>query len=328
MLAGNITGRGRIELVDVADPRLSLEEHGPGKIVFQPECGCLCGSDLPFFECGDISYTPGIGQSLHELVGSVVATTGSRFSAGDRVLCIPVEHYGLSERFIVDEQRAIPLDPRVPREHALMAQPLGTVIFALKKLPPVLDLDVAVVGQGPMGQLFNAALRNLGAREIIAIDPLQSRLDVSPAMGATSVVCNADHDAVKAVEQLTDGRMPDLVIEVVGHEEQALNLCIDLCRPAGRILYFGVPPSKIDGIRWRDLFFKNITIHTSVNPDLRRDFPLAMRWIGEGRINVSRLITHRFPLADIQKAFETFRDRTGGAIKVLVDFPAASRTSG
>ena len=161
-----------------------------------------------------------------------------------------------------------------------MAQPLGTVIFALKKLPEILDQDVAIVGQGPVGQLFCGALRNLGAREIIAVDLLESRLANSPRMGATSVVCSANEDPIAAVERITGGRMPDIVIEAVGHHDQAFNLCIDLCRKAGRILYFGVPPEHLDQIRWRDLFKKNLTVHTSVDPDFRRDFPLAMRWIG------------------------------------------------
>ncbi len=90
-------------------------------------------------------------------------------------------------------------------------------------------------------------------------------------------------------------------------------------------MYFGVPPEYIDRVRWRDLFFKNITLHTSVNPDFRRDFPLAMRWIGEGRIDVSKVITHRYRLDQIQTAFETFRDRKDGALKVLVEFPAYRR---
>jgi threonine dehydrogenase-like Zn-dependent dehydrogenase len=47
-----------------------------------------------------------------------------------------------------------------------------------------------------------------------------------------------------------------------------------------------------------------------------------MRWIGEGRIDVSKVITHRYKLDQIQAAFETFRDRKEGAIKVLVEFPA------
>lgn len=324
MLAGHITGPGQIELIDVPEPQLSPETDGRDQIIFQPECGCLCGSDLPFFACGDVAFTPGVGQSLHELIGSVVATSGERFRPGDRVLCVPNMHHGLFERFVVSEKRAIPLDPRVSEEHALLAQPLGTVLFALRRLPQVLDQEVAIVGQGPIGQLFCAALRNLGAREIIAVDPLESRLGVSPHMGATATACNPIEDPVRVVEQATAGRMADIVVEAVGHEDQALNLCIDLCRDNGRILYFGVPPAKLDDVRFRALWFKNITLHTSVNPSFERDFPLAMRWIGEGRIDVSKLITHRFPLAEIQAAFETFRDRTDGALKVLIDFPSRS----
>ena len=61
-----------------------------------------------------------------------------------------------------------------------------------------------------------------------------------------------------------------------------------------------------------------------MNPDFRRDFPLAMQWISEGRIDVSPIITHRYPLAKLQEAFELFRDRTEGAIKVIVNFPCAT----
>jgi threonine dehydrogenase-like Zn-dependent dehydrogenase len=141
-------------------------------------------------------------------------------------------------------------------------------------------------------------------------------------VGATAVVNGSKEDPVAAVSRITGGKMPDVVIEAVGHQDQALDLCIDLCPRFGRILYFGVPPVRIENVRWRDLFKKNITVHTSVDPDFRRDFPLAMRWIGEGRIDVSKVITHRFPLAQIQTAFETFRDRKEGALKVFVEFPA------
>jgi threonine dehydrogenase-like Zn-dependent dehydrogenase len=101
-----------------------------------------------------------------------------------------------------------------------------------------------------------------------------------------------------------------------------LNTCISLVKHSGRILYFGVPPEQIDGVAWRQLFYKNATVHTSVNPDFGRDFPLAMRWLAEGRLDLRPLITHKFPLSQIQLAFETFRDRTDGAQKVLVEFPA------
>ena len=326
MLAGSITQPHRIDLIEVPEPQLpagSPAEEGAGQILFQPEIACLCGSDLPFFTMNG-EWPVKVGHSLHEMIGTVIETNGKRWKAGDRVLAVPLNQEGLFERFVLSEERALRIDTRVPEEEALMAQPLGTALFALKKLPNLLDKDVAIVGAGPMGQLFCAAVQQMGARRIISIDKLASRLQVSPQMGATHTLCNADADPTEALRDILRGELPEIVIEAVGHQDQAFNLCIDLVAPHGRILFFGVPPEKIDGLRWRDLFFKNVTVHTSVNPDFRRDFPLAMQWIGEGRIDVKPILTHRFPLADIQTAFETFRDRKEGALKVLLEFPSRS----
>ena len=49
-----------------------------------------------------------------------------------------------------------------------------------------------------------------------------------------------------------------------------------------------------------------------------------MRWIAEGRIDVEPLITHRFPIRQIQQAFDTFREKRDGALKVMIDFPSRS----
>lgn len=321
MLAGSITTPNRIDLVEAPEPTLS--NNGTPEIIFQPEITCLCGSDLPFFTMNG-EFPVKFGHSLHEMTGTVTATNGTQHKVGDRVLAVPFEQLGLYERYALPEDRAIPVDTRVPEEHAMLAQPFGTVLFALKKLPNMLDKDVAVVGAGPIGQLFITGLRNLGARHIISIDKLESRLKTSPKMGATETVCNLNDDPVDAVRDILHGELPDVVIEAVGHQDQALNLCIALAKPFGRLLYFGVPPETIDGVRWQDVLIKNLTIHTSVNPSFERDFPLAMRWIGEKRVDLSPIITHRFPLAEIQTAFETFRDRTDGALKVIVEFPAYS----
>jgi threonine dehydrogenase-like Zn-dependent dehydrogenase len=337
LLAGHFPEPGRIELVDIAEPELAAGETG--QIIFQPECTCLCGSDLPAFRGSD-EWQINVGHSLHEMTGTITATNGSRWKAGDRVLAVPLNQEGLQERFVLDENRAISMDSRVSEEECMLAQPLGTAIYALKKINDWMDKDVVVVGQGPMGQLFNASLRNLGARNIIGIDLEEARLAQSPTFGATATVCvssggtlsiktkpedkavcNATADTVAAVREILGGQLPDIVIEAVGHYDQQFNLCIELCKHAGRILYFGVPPETIN-VRWRDLLFKNITVHTSISPDFARDFPLAMQWIGEGRIDVKPLITHRFPLSKIQEAFEVFRDKQDGALKVLVEFPS------
>jgi threonine dehydrogenase-like Zn-dependent dehydrogenase len=327
MLVGDMHAPSKIRLIERPEPVLppAPPAGSTGQIIFQPETTCLCGSDLPYFT-GSGEWPIEIGQSLHEMIGTVVATNGKKWKTGDRILAVPLNHLGLQERFVLDESRAISVATNVSEEEALMAQPLGTALFALKKLPNLLDLDVAVVGQGPMGQLMNACLRNLGAREIIAVDKLESRLKTSPKMGATAIICNQSADPVVEVKKLLDGNLPDVVIECVGHADQAFHVCIDLCEYGGRILFFGVPGPELNAFRFRDLFAKNLTVHTSVYAGFERDFPLAMKFIREGRINVKPLITHRYPLSEIQTAFETFRDRTEGAIKVIVEFPAKKRS--
>lgn len=326
MLTGDMYAPGKIRLIEVPDPVLlpAPPDGCSGQIIFQPETTCLCGSDLPYFNHWG-EWPIDQGHSLHEMIGTITATNGKKWRVGDRVLAVPLMQQGLSERFVLDENRAINIATNVPEEEALMAQPLGTAIFALRKLPNILDMDVAVVGQGPMGQLMNASLSNMGARHVIGIDLLESRLQVSPKMGATATVCNAKQNPVDAVKEILGGELPDIVIECVGHRDQQMNLCIELCKYGGRILSFGVPPEITNGLRWRDLFFKNITVHTSVNPVFHRDFPLAMQWIKEGRVNVTPIITHTFPLEKLQDAFDLFNERRDGAIKVIVNFPARKR---
>jgi threonine dehydrogenase-like Zn-dependent dehydrogenase len=319
MLAGQITQRRRIELIDQPEPA----QGKSGEIVFSRRLLAFADPMFPISLAKHPEYPLQVGLSLHEMVGTVLWADGSRFRQGQKVLAVPTNHVGIFERFAITENFVVPLDLRRPLEEMILCQPLGTVLYGLRMLPNLLGWNVVVVGQGPIGQLFCGALRNLGARQIVGIDRIAARLSLSKRMGATAVINLEQEDPIAAVADLTGGAMADLVIEAVGHEHQALNLCIDLCRRLGRIHYFGVPPQVIDGIRWRDLMMKNLSLTTSLGPDFARDYPLAMQWIGEGRIDVRPLVTHSFPLSEIQTAFETFSDRKDGACKVLIRFPAA-----
>ncbi len=326
MLAAEIYAPRQIRMIDVEEP--TLVNSAGGDIIFQPELACLCGSDLLYFEADNESYEPVVGHSLHELIGTVVDTNGEKFKIGDRVLCVPVNQEGLQERFVVTENQAIYVDPRPDEREALLAQPLGTVLFALRRLPNIVDQNVVVVGQGPMGQLWNCALSQLGARRVIGLDLNADRLKVSPEMGATdtlqvSLEKNAE-DIAAGVRSILGGESPDLVIECVGHREQRANLCFEICRKAGTVFFFGVPPKHVENFDLHKMFFKNQTLVTSVGPDFTKDFPLAMRWIAEGRVNVAPIITHHMQLAQIQEAFDLFSTRQDKALKVFLDFPASA----
>lgn len=321
MLAGHFPERRKIELIEVPEPVLPAKPSNPaGDILFQPELSCLCGSDMLYFLHEEKERL--VGHSLHEMIGTVLATNGGRYKAGDRVLVVPVIQQGLYERYVVSADRAVPIDPRLSDELAVLSQPLGTVIFAMRKLPRVLDQDVAVIGLGPIGQMMCATLRNLGARHIIGIDKIEARTALALKMGANAVINNSHQDPLTEIQKITGGQLPDIVIEAVGHSEQVLNLCGDLCKYDGDILYFGVPPERLDAVAWRPIWRKNISVHTSVGPDFSRDFPLAMRWQAEGRLDLRPLVTHRFPLQQVQTAFEVYSERKDGSQKVFIDFPA------
>ena len=182
MLAGQIIQKRRIELIDHPEP----VPGKAGEIVFQPEIACLCGSDIPFFAAEHPEYPLQVGLSLHEMVGTVLWADGSRFHTGQKVLAVPTNHVGIFERFAISEKLVVALDLRRPLEEMIVSQPLGTVLYALRMLPNLLGWNVVVVGQGPIGQLFSGALRNLGATQIIAMDKIPARLRLSQRMGATA----------------------------------------------------------------------------------------------------------------------------------------------
>ena len=319
MKAAQITARGKIELVDAADPGAPK----PGQVVVTAETGCLCGSDIPFFSEAQPAYPLPPGLSLHEIIGRVTATASPAFKSGDRVLAMPRGLVGCVEQLVLGDDRLVPIDDTLSNDAAVLSQPMATVLSALSTIPNAVGLTVAVLGQGPIGLLFDACLSSLGAARIIGIDAREARVSRSCEFGATDVFVTRERggrDAIDHVAQLTGGVMADLVVEAVGHEEQQFNLAAALARNKGRMLYFGIPPDKGIDVTFEPVVRKSLTIHTSVPEDLRPFVRIAQRMITRGRIDPARLITHRFPFAQVQTAFETYRDRRDGALKVLLDF--------
>jgi threonine dehydrogenase-like Zn-dependent dehydrogenase len=323
MIAAQIVAPRRVELLDIPEPK--LDPAAPGMIKVRLERACLCGSDSPFFDYdfGEAAYPMRPGLSIHECLGTVAESTSTRFKEGDLVLALPLEHQGgLCEYFCVPDTLAIHL-PRQPKplEEILMTQPLGTVVWACQKLGNLLDKDVVVVGQGPMGLLFCHMMSNLGARTVIAMDKLDYRLQASCKMKATHAINVDREDAVAAVHEITRGKMADLVVEVVGHRATTLDLCLKMVRRLGSLLYFGVPDHEIESnFPILSFFRKNINLISSVGPDVVPNFSLARDMIAQGRIDVSPLVTHILPFQEVQKAYELFVDRKDGAIKVFLNY--------
>ncbi|MBM3263339.1 MAG: zinc-binding dehydrogenase [candidate division Zixibacteria bacterium] len=324
MKAGQIVAPERIEIVEAERPDLALERSDPSalqdKVLVRTLSAAVCGSDHPLY-LGSGSYPAEPGMSLHESVGIVERSWSDRCKPGDLILALPIESNAMAEYFLGTGPSVVrlPVESGLPREQLLMAQPLGTVLYCLRKLGHWFNAEVAIVGQGPMGLLFTGMMRNMGAALIIGIDRHENRLEASRRMGATHTIHTTKTDPVEAVREITEGRLADLVIEVVG-EEDTFNLCIKLARINGHFINFGVPRQSRYTVDFGVLFRKNLKLTTSVGPDVDLDFPRAMQLIAEKRLDVSPLITHILPFAHSQEAFQLSTRRKHEAIKVVVDF--------
>lgn len=326
MKAAHIVSPRRLEIVDVPIPDISKLEGEP--ILVKLHAGVLCASDFPRWQGGafNVTFPRPVGDSLHECVGEIIESRSPKFRPGDLTLAIPPDQRGMSEYFVTDSSMAVPLPvvPGFPREKLILGQPLGTILWAARKLPNVLGLDVAVIGQGPIGLMFDHLLANMGARRVIALDKIDYRLKAARKMKATHAVNVSDGDPVSAVRDLTDGFGADIVVEAVGHQVETVHLAIALAKKHGTVLAFGVPDDKFYPLPVWDMMIENIRFISSIHPQVERDLPLALAMILEGRMDVSPIITHRFAFEQSQAAFELAVERRGDPIKVLLTSDTSS----
>lgn len=321
MKAGQIVAPYQIEIIDMEKPNLA--DFPEGTVMIKAVHSAICGSDMPHFviEKPMDRYPLGKGLSIHEAIGVIVDSKSKEFKVGDEVLALPRHIGGCSEYFLSEESVTIPLVDFHRKDCMLMAQPLGTVVWACRKLENLINQDVVVIGQGPMGLLITQMISNLGAKTIIATDLVDFRLEVSKDMRATHTINAANDDIVAAVKEITDGKMADLVIEVVGHQTETINTCLQLLKRGGTLLAFGVPDDEVYNFHFSEFFRKNIRFIGSVGPDVLNDFPLAMDMIAQGRIDVSPIITHHLPFTEAQKGFEMALHKKNEAVKIVFDYP-------
>ena len=207
-----------------------------------------------------------------------------------------------------------PLPEEMDRAAAVMLSdilPTGHEIGALNGEVTLGD-TVAIVGAGPIGLAALMTSQFYSPARIIMIDPDENRLAMAKQLGATDIIAQ---DPIEAIEKLTGGEGVDVAMEAVGIPE-TFDVCQRIVRAGGHIANIGVHGKSVD-LRLQDLWIKNITLRTGlVNTD---SIPVLMRVVESGRVEPAGLVTHRFKLDEIEKAYDIFGEAAKEqAIKMLL----------
>jgi L-iditol 2-dehydrogenase len=312
---------GRVVCEDVPVPPVA-----DGEVLLRTAYASICGSDLHSVYLS-APPRPGVaGYPGHESVGEVVESRCPGLEPGECVLTVPYAADGrcLAEFQALPGSACIRLPATAPLSHLLMAQQLGTVVYALRSHP--LDLigkDAAVIGQGSAGAFFTFLLKRAGAARVLVSDMSPARLAYSRQLGADLAVDAGVADFRSAVMEATDGRGAGVVVEAVGSRE-AFSLSLELAEAGATVVWFGLPEDGDDyPFSFREFFRRRLTAHTKFGaqgePGLE-SFRYAVQMIADGAIDVAPLLSHMLPIERIGEAFRIARDRTGNALKVSIKF--------
>ena len=175
---------------------------------------------------------------------------------------------------------------------------------------------VAIVGAGPVGLASLLTAQFYAPGEVIVIDVDGNRLEVAKQFGATQSVNSSDGKAVEAVMQLTGNKGVDVAIEAVGiPATSAIGQAI--VAAGGTIANVGVHGQSVE-LHLEKLWDRNVCLTTRLVDAVSA--PLPLKTVISGRLQPSRLITHRFRLDQIAQAYETFGNAAREhALKVIIN---------
>lgn len=324
MRAAVFAGPGRIECREVPDP-----VPGPGQLLVRTHRASICGSDVHVVFDGFSRYEPPgpPGYPGHEGVGHVAeAGAGVEgFQPGDPVLCCPEPAVSMcfAELQVIAATSAIPLPADADIDRLLLAQQLGTVLFAARRFFAGADprATAVVIGAGSVGLYFLQALRHAGFRRIAVSDLEPHRLDLARELGASVTVLAPAESIVEAALELSGGVGAGVVIEAAGYDRCRGDAILSAATEA-RVGLFGYPEVRGDApFPFEAAFRKALTIQTSTGtqrePGLS-SFREAVRAIAAGEYAVDYMLAPVYPVERVQEAFEAARARQ--AVKIGVGF--------
>lgn len=339
MQAALVTGKGRVELLEFAEPR-----PGEGQAVVRIALCGICGTDVHAYQSGR-PYNPAICG--HEWTGTVTAVgpgvthlrEGDRVvsgispacgscpscRAGDAARCstaflsivggpAAAPHGGFAPAIAAPASRLFSIPASLSDVEAALVEPLTVALHAVRRTPLRLGDTVVVLGAGPIGLLTMQCANASGARTIV-VEPQPNRARMARETGAALVLDPRADDVASAIAAETGGLGPNVVFECAGIPP-TIQQAVDIVRRGGSVTLVGLAEgdATITPGTWLS---KEVTFRGAV-AYLHDEFNIAIRLIADRRVDVAPLHTATYPLAQAGDAFAAL-DRDKSQVKVLID---------
>jgi alcohol dehydrogenase len=326
-------------------PRPAIQD--PGDAIVRVTTSTICGTDLHILK-GDLPAVTD-GRILgHEGIG-IVEQLGpgvSEFHVGDKVIiscvtaCLKCDfckrsmyshcrHGGWILGYTLDGTQAEYV--RIPQaDGSLYHFPAGADEEAMVMLSDILPTGfecgvlngrvkpgdtIAIVGAGPVGLAVLLTAQFYSPAAIFVIDLDDKRLAVAKKFGATNLINSSDGHAAHQVMELTEGAGVDVAIEAVGLPA-TFDICQAIVAAGGRIANVGVHGKPVE-LHMEKLWDRNISLTTRLVDTVTT--PMLLKVVRSGKLQPNKLVTHRFAMDDILKAYDTFGNAAKeGALKVVL----------
>jgi len=330
------------------EPGLWMEEVpipsiGNNDLLIRVTKTAICGTDLHIYnwdEWAQRTIHPPIVIG-HEFVGVVVDKgqdvtgfeIGERVSgeghivcglcrscrAGRRHLCTQAIGIGIHRNGCFAEYLSLPasnawhVHDSIPSEIAAYFDPFGNAVHAALSFD-VVGEDVLITGAGPIGLMSTAIVRHIGARNVLVTDINDYRLELARKMGATRAINVTRTSIQECIKEL--GMIGfDVGLEMSGNGD-AFESMLESMYHGGRIALLGILPQSTR-INWDQVIFKGLTLKGIYGREIFETW-YKMQTLIQSGLDISKVLTHRFPFDEFQKGFEVMR--SGNCGKVILEF--------
>ena len=336
-----------------SEPGLWLEEVprpgiGEDDVLIRVLKNSICGTDVHIYNWDDwaqktipvpmvtghefVGRIEAIGRHVHdfhpgEIVsgeGHVVCGRCRNCLAGRRHLCAHTSGVGVNRPGAFAEYLSLPetnvwhCDPNIPLEVLSCFDPLGNAVHTALSFD-VLGEDVLITGAGPIGCMAAAVARHAGARYVVVTDVNPYRLDLAARLGATHAVDVSKESLADVQARLGMKEGFDVGLEMSGNGRAFKEMIASMCH-GGKIALLGIGiHGEAGAIDWDAVVFNGLTIKGIYGREMYETWYKMTAMIQSG-LDVSPIITHRFPYQQYQEGFELMRSGKSG--KIVLDWAA------